>query len=69
MFPDSSIAKIFSCGNTKCGFIVKFGIAPYFVELLNSQLKDLNVLSHYLMNPLTVLKKNKKNQVDLHIRF
>ena len=41
MFPDSRIAKNFSCGKTKCGFIVKFGIAPYFVELLNSQLKDI----------------------------
>ena len=41
MFPDSGIAKNLSCGKTKCRFIVKFGIAPYFVELLNSQLKDL----------------------------
>ena len=41
MFPDSGIAKNFSCGKTKCGFIVKFGIAPYSVELMNSQLKDL----------------------------
>ena len=41
MFPDSGIAKNFSCRKTKCGFIVKFGIATYFVELLNSQLKDV----------------------------
>ena len=41
MFPDSEIAKNFSCGKTKCGFIVKFEIAPYFIELLNSQLKDV----------------------------
>ena len=41
VFPDSAIAKNFCCGNTKHGFIVKFGIAPYFDELLNSQLKDL----------------------------
>ena len=33
MFPDSGIAKNFSCGKTKCGFIAKFGITPYFVEL------------------------------------
>ena len=41
MFPDSGLANNFSCGKTKCGFIVKFGISLYFAELLNSHLKDV----------------------------
>ena len=34
------IAKEFSW-KTKCGLDVKFGIAPYFAELLNSQSNNL----------------------------
>ena len=70
MFPDSEIAKNFSCGKTKCGFIVKFEIAPYFIELLNSQLKDVEyfvALFDEFCN--CVAKKKKKRQMDLHIRF
>ena len=27
MFPDSEIAKKFSCGKTKCAYLVKYGLA------------------------------------------
>ena len=37
--PDSEIAKKFSGGKTKCAYLVKYGIAPYFYE------KMLSVLS------------------------
>ena len=30
MFPDSQIVKQFSCGRTKCSYLVKYGLAPYF---------------------------------------
>ena len=63
MFPDNGIAKNFSYGKTKYWFIVKFGIAPYFVELLNSHLKDLEyfvVLFDESFN--CVAKKTKKNK-------
>ena len=65
MFPDSVIANSFSCGKTKYGFIVKFGIAPYFVELLNSQLKDLEyfvVLFDESFNCVAKKKKEQKNK-------
>ena len=62
MFPDSGIANNFSCGKTKCGFIVKFGIAPYFVELLNSQLKDVEYfLALFDESFNSVSKKTKTN--------
>ena len=74
MFPDSVIANSFSCGKTKYGFIVKFGIAPYFVELLNSQLKDLEyfvVLFDESFNCVAKKKKRtkKQKQMDLHNQF
>ena len=62
MFPDSGIAKNFSCGKAKRRFIVKFGIAPYFVELLNSQLKDLEHFASLFDESFNcVAKKIKKN--------
>ena len=35
IFPDSTIAKSFTLGKTKCGHYVTYGIAPYFCELIN----------------------------------
>ena len=36
MFPDSNIAKTFACGKDKSGYIIRFGLAPYFKqELIN----------------------------------
>ena len=67
MFPDSGITNNFSCGKTKCGFIVKFGIAPYFVELLNSQLKDVEYFVALFDESFNCVAK--KIQMDLHIRF
>ena len=34
MFPDSGIAKTFTCGATKCAYLTCFGLAPYFHEQL-----------------------------------
>ena len=30
MFPDSQIAQKFSCGNTKCSYLITHGLASYF---------------------------------------
>ena len=58
MFPDSRIAKNVSCGKTKCGFIVKFGIAP----LLNySQWKDLECLVALFDESFNCVAKKKTN--------
>ena len=40
MFPDSKIAKQFSCGEKECAYLCKFGIAPYFKHLLKDTLRD-----------------------------
>ena len=39
MFHDSAIAKKMKCGPTKLSYIVAFGIAPYFKQLLLSDLQ------------------------------
>lgn len=38
MFPDSSIASKFACGEKKCSYLTTFGIAPYVQELLRQAL-------------------------------
>ena len=40
MFPDSIIAQHMSCGPTKLSYLISFGIAPYFMDLLLKVLKD-----------------------------
>ena len=67
MFLDSGIAKNFSSEKTKCRFIVKFGIAPYFAELLNSQLKDIEYFLALFDEYFDCVAK--KTQMDLHTRF
>ena len=67
MFPDSGIAKNFSCGQAKCGLIVKFGIPPYFVELFNSQMEDVEYFVALFEESFNCVAK--KTQTDLHIRF
>ena len=70
MFSDIGIVNNFSCGKTKCRYFGpkrKFGILPYFVELLNSLLKDVD---HFVTLFDESFNCNvKTNQVDLHIQF
>ena len=40
MFPGSIIAQHMSCGPTKLSYLISFGIAPYFMDLLLKELKD-----------------------------
>ena len=43
MFPDSTIAKTFQCGETKSVYICKFGLAPHF----KTQLKQCDFHVHH----------------------
>ena len=40
MFPDSAIAIKMSCGPNKMSYLICFGIAPYFRQLLLAELKE-----------------------------
>ena len=67
MFPDSSIAQHMSCGPTKLSYLISFGIAAYFRELLLSDLKQVSCFvvtfdesfSHEL----------QKEQTDFTVRY
>ena len=39
MFSDSQIAKDFQMSRTKMTYLINFAIAPYFLEILISELK------------------------------
>ena len=43
MFPDSKIAQNFNCGKTKCSYLISFGLALYFHNILMSKLKQSSV--------------------------
>ena len=66
MFSDSSIAKDFACGKTECSYIVKFGLSPYFLELLNLELN--NALHYIALFDESYNNAAKENQMDLHIQ-
>ena len=39
MFTDSEIVKPFQLSKTKCGYIMNFGLAPFFKDLLLKEIK------------------------------
>ncbi|KAJ8894616.1 hypothetical protein PR048_007280 [Dryococelus australis] len=47
MFPDSSIAKQFSCSATKCAYIICFGLAPYFKAVIFKCASELEHLRYF----------------------
>ena len=66
MFPDSKIAENFSCGKTKCSYVVCFGRAPYFKGILTEILCNVEyilALFDELFN-----KTSKRGQMDMHVR-
>ena len=67
MFPDSAIAQKMSSGPNKMSYLICFGIAPYFRQLLLAELKE---------TPCFVISFDKslnhelqKEQMDLVVRY
>ena len=60
MFPDSNIAKNFTCGIT-------YGLAPYFKSLLNDTISSLDCF--VAMFDESYHKISRRGQMDLHVRF
>lgn len=65
MFPDSSIAKNFSCGERKAAYIAVYGIADYFAISLKKNVKGPFVV----MFDESLNKKLQEKQMDLVLRF
>ena len=45
MFPDSDIAQGMKLKRRKCGYVVRFGLGPYFERLLLQQVASSPVYS------------------------
>ena len=45
MFPDSEVAKKFTCAHTKCGYGILFGIYPYCLKVLQDYISESPVYS------------------------
>ena len=64
---DSKIALSFACGRTKCMYIIKFGLAPYFKDRLLDALKES---SYYAVSfDESYNKTAQKGQMDMLVRF
>ncbi|XP_035225316.1 uncharacterized protein LOC118197866 [Stegodyphus dumicola] len=67
MFPDSLIARRFSCSERKLAYLCHFGLTPYFQRLMYNESKKL---SHFtLLFDETLNTTNQKKQLDLHVRY
>ena len=67
MFIDSEIAKSFQLSKTKCGYIINFGLAPYFKEHL---LKSLRVSPYFVLSFDESFNQTlQEKQMDLQLRY
>ena len=67
MFWDSNIAKNYSCSRSKLAYLITFGIAPYFNEMLLNSVKQSScymVIFDESFNDLLQL-----DQMDVFVRF
>ena len=67
MFPDSTEASRFSCGEMKCAYLSTFGISPYFQSLLLSKVKSAD--DYVLLFDESRYSNLQSKQLDIHIRF
>ena len=67
MFPDSIIAQHMSCGPTKLSYLISFGIAPYFMDLLLKELKDAPCFVMSFDESFN--EELKKEQMDFIVRY
>ena len=67
MFPDSQIAQQWSCGPTKLSYLITFGIAPYFKELLFAELTEAPCF--VLSFDESFNQELQKEQMDFVVRY
>lgn len=67
MFPDSDIAKLVTCGRTKVGYIVAFGLAHYYKEIITKDLQEVE--SYVAMFYESLNKVSQKLQMDIALRY
>ena len=68
MCPDSAIARKFACGKTKCSYLIKFSLAPYFHSQMMDILSDPKCLFSILFDE-SFNKVLQQEQMDLIMRY
>lgn len=67
MFPDSQIAQGFAMKEKKAKYIISYGLAPYFRDLLQKSIDGLD--SFVICFDEALNKISQRGQMDIHIRF
>jgi len=67
MFPDSNVAKTFQLSKIKCGYLINYGLAPYFRELLNKLVLPSSFFVISFDESMNKVLQNE--QMDLQVRF
>lgn len=65
MFPDSTIAKSYQMSQTKCRYLIQFGIYPWILEDLKEDFKDSPF--SFLFDETTTVQIKK--QYDAYLRY
>lgn len=65
MFPDSPMARKFSCGSRKTSYLAVFGIAEAFKKELQTKLRG----PYVVLFDESLNKKIQEKQMDIHVRF
>lgn len=67
MFPGHNIIEKFTLGRTKCSYILNYGLAPFFSDLL---LEEIKLSPKYgLSFDESLNKKLQKGQMDILVRY
>ena len=67
MFPDSEIAKTFTCSRTKVGYLSTFGIAPVIKHNIMKAVKTSEI--YVLMFDESMNPDLQKKQLDILVGF
>ena len=68
MFPDSQIAQKFSCGKTKCSYLITHGLVSYFHDSMLASLKDGDV-KYVISFDESLNRTQQQEQMDVIIHF
>ncbi|KAL3216920.1 hypothetical protein MRX96_032708 [Rhipicephalus microplus] len=67
MFPDSEIAKAFSCSERKSAYVVCHGLRPFFLSCLQRELEQSDGYTVLFDESLNEYLQRK--QIDIHVRY
>ena len=67
MFYDSHIAANYECGRTKQGYLITFGLAPYFRDILVRDIRNCD--SYTVIFDEAFNSTMQKDQMDILVRF